>query len=214
MFGFSIPVVRRKSAAPEMRHEEPDAMRDMARADLGVMVGRHSGACGRGCTRNSACARSPPRALARTTFYHRPDSSERVRSGAYRVGQVNLMTLLDAQMTVNRYQQERYLLGGRREAKPGPNWKCWSGPSCSMRIRAQMTLRGCPNEARARIRDAPGPNPRPSDAPFGSVYQAGNASCGGHWRRPVWCCWRVLVYLGDTASGSGRAPCRRGMPTR
>ena len=46
------------------------------------------------------------RALYRTTVLPQAEATVTSSFAAYRVGDVNLMTLLDNQMTVNRYRQE------------------------------------------------------------------------------------------------------------
>jgi len=50
------------------------------------------------------------RALYRTTVLPQAEATVTASFAAYRVGDVNLMTLLDNQMTVNRYRQELVML--------------------------------------------------------------------------------------------------------
>ena len=50
------------------------------------------------------------RALYRTTILPQAEATVTASFAAYRVGDVNLMTLIDNQMTVNRYRQEMITL--------------------------------------------------------------------------------------------------------
>jgi outer membrane protein TolC len=102
MLGANIPVYAR-SRQLRMR-EEASAMRRMSVADLEAM---------RAETRSrmaelyaSYTKARNLRALYRTTILPQAEATVTASFAAYRVGDVNLMTLLDNQMTVNRYRQE------------------------------------------------------------------------------------------------------------
>lgn len=106
MLGASVPIFAR-SRQLQMR-EETVAMRTMAAADLAAMRAETAG-------RIAASYADWRRArnlgdLYRSTIL--PQSQVTITSSlaAYRVGDVNFMTLLDNQMTLNRYQQELYAL--------------------------------------------------------------------------------------------------------
>jgi outer membrane protein TolC len=102
MIGASVPVFA-NSRQRKMR-DEAEAMRAMARADLQAM---------RADTRarmaelyaNLVRARNLAQ-LYRTTVLPQARAAVTSSLAAYRVGDVNLMTLLDNQMTVNRYGQQ------------------------------------------------------------------------------------------------------------
>ncbi len=114
MLGFSIPVFAGSRQLPMRR--EADAMREMARADLGAMIADTRGRVG---VLYSELRRARSlRALYETDLLPQTEAAVTASLGAYRVGEVNLMTLLDARMTVYRYQQERYQL----EAAEGKAW--------------------------------------------------------------------------------------------
>lgn len=102
MLGASVPVFA-ASRQFKMR-DEADAMRAMAAADLAAMRAdtraRVSEAyVGWQRARNLS-------ALYRTTILPQARAAVTASLAAYRVGRVNLMTLLDNQTTVNRYLQE------------------------------------------------------------------------------------------------------------
>lgn len=106
MLGASIPVFAR-SRQLQMR-AEAGAMRDMARADLAAM---------RADTRARVAELYADfvrgrnlRALYRTTILPQAEAAVTSSLSSYRVGVVNLMTLLENQMTVNRYRQELFAL--------------------------------------------------------------------------------------------------------
>ncbi|MEP6574123.1 MAG: TolC family protein [Gemmatimonadota bacterium] len=114
MLGFSIPFFAGSRQLPMRR--EADAMRDMARAELGSMIADTRGRIG---VLYSELRRARSlRALYETDLLPQTQAAVTASLGAYRVGEVNLMTLLDARMTVYRYQQERYQL----EAAEGKAW--------------------------------------------------------------------------------------------
>lgn len=106
MFGATLPIFAR-SRQLRMR-EEAEAMKVMAIADLAAM---------RAETRARVAELYADLGRARNlgTLYRGtvlPQSQAAVTSSlaAYRVGEVNLMTLLDNQMTVYRYEQELFAL--------------------------------------------------------------------------------------------------------
>src|SRR5262249_22996258 len=106
MLGASVPVFA-GSRQRKMR-EETEAMRAMALADLAAMRAQTR-------ARVSEVYANLVRARNLTDLYRRtilPQARAAVASSlaAYRVGDVNLMTLLDNQMVVNRYGQELFAL--------------------------------------------------------------------------------------------------------
>lgn len=106
MFGVNVPIFA-GSRQLAMRREA-EAMEQMAAADLEAM---RADTRGRVAQLYAAVRRSKQLgALYRTTIL--PQSRTTVASAlaAYRVGGVDFMTLLDNQMTVNRYRQDLYRL--------------------------------------------------------------------------------------------------------
>ena len=106
MFGVNVPIFA-GSRQLAMRREA-EAMEQMAAADLVTM---RADTRGRVAQLYAAVRRSKQLgALYRTTIL--PQSRTTVASAlaAYRVGGVDFMTLLDNQMTVNRYRQDLYRL--------------------------------------------------------------------------------------------------------
>ena len=106
MLGASIPIFAR-SRQLQMR-EEAAAMRTMATADLAAMRAETAG-------RIAAVYADWRRARNLSELYQGtilPQAQATITSSlaAYRVGDVNFMTLLDNQMTLNRYEQELYAL--------------------------------------------------------------------------------------------------------
>jgi outer membrane protein, heavy metal efflux system len=106
MVGFSVPVfagqrqlqMRREAAAmQEMSRAELAAVRAEVRAHIGVL------------TAELDRARTLI-TLHRTEVLPQAEASVTSAFAAYRVGRVDFMTLVDAQMTVNRYTQELYAL--------------------------------------------------------------------------------------------------------
>jgi outer membrane protein TolC len=96
--------------------QEAQAMREMARADLAGMESETRARVGVAWAELRQARRL--RDLYRTTLLPQAGATVVSSLAAYRVGEVNLMTLLDAQMTVNRYRQD--LLG--LEAAEGKAW--------------------------------------------------------------------------------------------
>lgn len=102
MVGASLPIFANRRQLP-MR-ESADAMRAMVAADLAAMRAETRALVG-------AAHAEWQRARSLQELYRNavlPQARAAVASAlaAYRVGGVNLMTLLDGQMTVNRYEQE------------------------------------------------------------------------------------------------------------
>ncbi|MHB0948520.1 MAG: TolC family protein [Gemmatimonadaceae bacterium] len=114
MLGASVPVFAR-SRQYKLR-EEADAMRAMARADLAAMQADTRGRLAESYA-NLVRARNLI-ALYRTTILPQAEATVASALAAYRVGQVDFMTLLDNRMTVNRFRQELAVL----EADEGKAW--------------------------------------------------------------------------------------------
>jgi outer membrane protein TolC len=102
MLGASVPIYAR-SRQLRMR-DEASAMRKMSEADVAAMRGETRGRMAE-LYADFTRARNL-RALYRTTILPQAEATVTASFAAYRVGDVNLMTLLDNQMTVNRYRQE------------------------------------------------------------------------------------------------------------
>lgn len=114
MVGASVPLFARDRQL-RMR-DEASAMKQMAMADLAAMRAETSGRIGEAyanLTRSRNLAQ-----LYRTTVLPQAEATVASALAAYRVGQVDFMTLLDDRMTVNRYKQELYAL----EADQGKAW--------------------------------------------------------------------------------------------
>jgi outer membrane protein TolC len=110
MLGVSLPVFAR-SRQLQMR-EETVAMRAMAAADLAAMRAETRG-------RVAVAYADWRRArnlsdLYRSTILPQTQATITSSLAAYRVGNVNFMTLLDNQMTLNRYEQELYALAAEQ----------------------------------------------------------------------------------------------------
>lgn len=114
MFGFNLPVFA-GSRQLKMR-QETQAMRDMAGADLTAMEADTRGRVGVAFA-DLRQARQL-RELYRATLLPQARVTVTSSLAAYQAGEINLMTLLDAQMTVNRYRQELY----RLDAAEGQQW--------------------------------------------------------------------------------------------
>ncbi len=109
MVGFTIPVFA-GSRQLKMR-EEAAAMSRMAAADLGDMraqVRARLGAITADLDRDRTLV-----TLYRTQVLPQAQANVQSALSSYRVGQVDFMTLVDAQMTANQYQQELYALLGQ-----------------------------------------------------------------------------------------------------
>ncbi len=114
MIGASIPIFA-SNRQLQMR-EEADAMRRAAAAELATMRAETRGELGDAYA-NLVRARNLA-ALYRTTVLPQAQATVTSALASYRVGRVNFMTLLDDQMTVNRYRQELLAL----EADEGKAW--------------------------------------------------------------------------------------------
>ncbi len=114
MFGASIPVFARDRQF-RMR-EEAAAMKQMAQADLASMRADTRGKIGEAYA-NLVRARNLSQ-LYRTTVLPQAMATVASALAAYRVGNVDFMTLLDDQMAANTYQQELYAL----DADQGKSW--------------------------------------------------------------------------------------------
>jgi outer membrane protein TolC len=102
MIGASLPVYAR-SRQLQMR-EEAAAMREMAEADLAAM---RADTRARITTAHAALLRARSlTALFRGTVLPQAEAAVASAFSAYRVGTVDFMTLLDAQMTLNKYRQQ------------------------------------------------------------------------------------------------------------
>jgi len=114
MVGASLPIFA-KQRQYQMR-EETNAMRAMAAADLATMRAETRGAVGEAYASLGRARRLAE--LYRTSVLPQAQATVTSSLAAYRVGTVNFMTLLDAQMTLNRYRQELFAL----EADEGKAW--------------------------------------------------------------------------------------------
>jgi outer membrane protein TolC len=114
MVGASIPIFA-KHRQFRMR-EETEAMKAMAQADVAMMRADTRGKIGEAYA-NLERARNLAR-LYRSTVLPQAEATVRSALSAYRVGTVDFMTLLDGQMTVNKYRQELHVLN----ADEGKAW--------------------------------------------------------------------------------------------
>lgn len=108
MLGFTVPVFAGKRQL-RMR-DEASAMETMARAELASMRAQVDARLGEllaALERNTSLID-----LYRTNIVPQADANVQSAFSAYRVGSVDFMTLVDAQMTVNRYRQELHALVG------------------------------------------------------------------------------------------------------
>jgi outer membrane protein TolC len=114
MVGASIPVFARDRQY-QMRNEA-DAMKAMAIADVSAMRAETRGKIGEAFAELNR-ARHLAR-LYRTTVIPHAEATVASALSSYRVGKVDFMTLLDAQMTANKYREELFAL----EADEGKAW--------------------------------------------------------------------------------------------
>jgi outer membrane protein TolC len=114
MIGVSLPVFARDRQL-SMR-DEAGAMKAIAEADLTAMRAETRGRIGEAY---AALLRARNLArLYRTTVLPQSEATVASALAAYRVGTVDFMTLLDDQMTVNKFRQELYVL----DADQGKAW--------------------------------------------------------------------------------------------
>jgi outer membrane protein TolC len=114
MVGASIPLFARDRQY-QMRNEA-NAMKAMAQADLAAMRAETLGRIGETYA-DLTRARDLTR-LYRATVLPQAEATVASALSSYRVGTVDFMTLLDDQMTVNKYRQELFAL----EADEGKAW--------------------------------------------------------------------------------------------
>ena len=114
MIGASIPIFARDRQL-QMR-TEASAMKAMAEADVAAMRAETRGRIGEAYAGLTRARRLEQ--LYRTTVLPQAEATVTSALSAYRVGQVDFMTLLDDRMTVNRYRQELATL----EADEGKAW--------------------------------------------------------------------------------------------
>lgn len=114
MVGATLPIFA-KSRQLQMR-EETSAMRAMAVSDVASMRAETRGAVGEAYASVVRARRLAE--LYRTSVLPQAEATVTSSLASYRVGTVNFMTLLDAQMSLNRYRQELFTL----EADEGKAW--------------------------------------------------------------------------------------------
>ena len=114
MLGITVPIYA-GNRQYQMRYEAA-AMRDMAMAELATMRAETRGGIA-AAHANLIRARRLGE-LYRTSVVPQADATVQSSLAAYRAGTVNFMTLLDAQMTINRFRQELLTL----EADQGKAW--------------------------------------------------------------------------------------------
>ena len=114
MVGASLPIFASSRQYP-MR-DEANAMRAMATADLAAMRAETRGAVAESYAGLVRARRLGE--LYRTSVLPQAEATVTSSLASYRVGAVNFMTLLDAQMTLNRYRQQSITL----EADEGKAW--------------------------------------------------------------------------------------------
>lgn len=106
MVGFSVPVFAGRRQLPMRR--EAEAMRLMAASDL---AGMRAETRGRVAELYAAVQRSRRLGeLYRGTILPQAQAAVTSALSSYRVGGIDFMTLLDNQMTVNRYREDLYTL--------------------------------------------------------------------------------------------------------
>jgi len=106
MVGFSVPIWAGRRQL-KMR-DEAQAMRLAAEAELAAMRAETRGRLGELAAELQRVRTL--RDLYRNTILPQADATVVSALSAYRVGEVDLMTLLDAQMTLNRYRQQVFQL--------------------------------------------------------------------------------------------------------
>jgi cobalt-zinc-cadmium efflux system outer membrane protein len=114
MLGFSVPIWA--GSRQNQMKMEAEAMKVAAQSDLEAQIADTRG--------QLASAYAELRQARQLQELYRATLLPQVRAtvvasqAAYRVGDVNLMTLLDAEMTLNRYEQELFQL----QASEGKSW--------------------------------------------------------------------------------------------
>jgi outer membrane protein TolC len=114
MIAATLPIYA-KSRQYQLR-EEANAMHAMAVSDLAAMRAETRGAVGEAYANLRRSRRLAE--LYRSSVLPQAEATVTSSLASYRVGTVNFMTLLDAQMTLNRYRQELFTL----EADEGKAW--------------------------------------------------------------------------------------------
>jgi len=114
MLGFSVPIWA-GSRQGQMK-KEADAMAVAARADLVAQVADTRGQLGAAYAELRQAREL--QLLYRTSLLPQVRASVVAAEADYRVGEVNLMTLLDSEMTLYRYEEELH----RLEAAEGKAW--------------------------------------------------------------------------------------------
>lgn len=114
MIGATLPIFARSRQLQQ--RQEAEAMRQMAAADRAGMRAETRGQLGAAYAELERARRLA--ALYRTTILPQAQAAVASSQSAYRVGQVDFMTLLDNQMTANKYRQELAVL----EAEEGKAW--------------------------------------------------------------------------------------------
>ena len=108
MVGFSIPIFA--SGRQLKMRDEATAMRQMAKADLADVRASVDAEIGELLAELERARTLID--LYETTVIPQAEANVESSFSSYRVGAVDFMTLVDAQMTVNRYEQEYYRLLG------------------------------------------------------------------------------------------------------
>jgi outer membrane protein TolC len=114
MLGASVPIFAR--SRQHKAREEADAMQAMARADLQGMRAETRGKLAEAIAGLTRARRLQE--LYRSTVIPQAEAAAQSALSAYRVGQVDFMTLIDDRMTVNKYRQELFTL----QAEEGKAW--------------------------------------------------------------------------------------------
>ena len=110
MLGVNLPVFAGNRQFAMRR--ETEAMRAMARADLDEMRAETRGRVGELYAAVERARRLGE--LYRTTILPQAETTVQSAQSSYRTGAVDFMTLLDDQMTVNRYRQDLNALDAER----------------------------------------------------------------------------------------------------
>jgi outer membrane protein, heavy metal efflux system len=114
MLGFSVPIWA--GSRQNQMKMETDAMRVAAQSDLSAQIADTRGRLGMAYAELRQARELQQ--LYRATLLPQVRASVVASEAAYRVGDVNLMTLLDSEMTLYRYEQALYSL----QASEGKAW--------------------------------------------------------------------------------------------